>query len=67
MDTIHQLMQQSLGVGVGITAGSLIGLGIRKKRGNSEGLIAGSVLVTAAIIGAVCMGVMMLITYIGGM
>lgn len=60
------LMQQSLGVGVGMTIGSLLGLGIRKSRGNSEGLIAGSVLVTSAAVGAVCMAVMMFITWIGG-
>jgi hypothetical protein len=66
METIQQLMQQSLGVGVGMTVGSLIGLSVRKRRGKGEGLIGGSVFVTAAAIGAVCMAVMMLITWIGG-
>ena len=66
METIQALMQQSLGVGVGMTIGSLIGLGIRKTRGNTEGLIGGSVIITAGVIGFVCMAVMMLITWIGG-
>jgi hypothetical protein len=65
MDTIQQLMQQSLGVGVGMTIGSLIGLSFRKRKGNTEGLIGGSVFVTAALIGAVCMAIMMLINWIG--
>lgn len=67
MESIQVLMQQSLGVGVGMTIGSLIGLGIRKSRGNSEGLLGGSVIVTSAAIGAACMAFMMLITWIGGM
>jgi hypothetical protein len=48
-----------------MTVGSLLGLGIRKRRGNSEGLIGGSVFVTSAVVGAVCMAIMMLITWIG--
>ena len=66
METIQALMQQSLGVGVGMMVGSLIVLGIRKQRGNTEGLIGGSVIVTSGVIGFVCLAVMMLITWIGG-
>ena len=66
METIQALMQQSLGVGVGMMVGSLIGLGIRKQRGNTEGLIGSSVIVTSGVIGFVCLAVMMLITWIGG-
>ena len=32
METIHQLMQQSAGVGAGIALGSAVGFGIRKHR-----------------------------------
>lgn len=66
METIQALIQQSLGVGVGMAIGSLLGLGIRKSRGNVEGLIGGSVFITSGVIGFVCMAVMMLITWIGG-
>ena len=34
METLQALIQQSLGVGVGMAIGSLLGLGIRKSRGN---------------------------------
>lgn len=66
IETINQLMQQSVGVGAGIAIGSLIGLGVRKKRGKTEGLVGGSVIVTSAVFGMVAMGVMMLMTYIWG-
>lgn len=66
METIHQLMQQSVGVGAGIAIGSTVGFGLRKRSGKTEGLIAGSVFVTSAICGMVAMGVMMLIIYVRG-
>jgi hypothetical protein len=66
METINQLMQQSVGVGAGIAFGSMGGFGIRKRAGKTEGLIGGSVLVTSAVAGMVAMSVMMLIKYIGG-
>ena len=66
METINQLMQQSVGVGAGIALGSMVGFGIRKRSGKTEGLIGGSVLVTSAVAGMVAMSVMMLIKYIGG-
>ena len=47
METLHQLMQQSVGVGAGMALGSAVGFGIRKHRnGTGEGLIGGSVFVT---------------------
>lgn len=64
METINQLMQQSVGVGAGIALGSTVGFGIRKRSGKSEGLIAGSVFVTSAVCGMVAMGVMMAIIYV---
>ncbi len=68
MEVIQALIQQSAGVGVGIAFGSAVGFGLRKKRlGNSEGLISGSVFVTSAVCGSVAMAVMMAITYVGGL
>lgn len=66
METINQLMQQSVGVGAGIAFGSMVGFGLRKRAGKTEGLIGGSVLVTSAFAGMVAMSVMMLIKYFGG-
>lgn len=66
LETINQLMQQSVGVGAGIALGSLVGLGIRKKRGNGDGLVGGSVIVTSALFGMVAMAVMMLMKYLWG-
>lgn len=66
METINQLMQQSVGVGAGIAFGSMVGFSLRKRAGKTEGLIGGSVLVTSAVAGMVAMSVMMLIKYIGG-
>ncbi|GAA6207564.1 hypothetical protein NBRC116601_08570 [Cognatishimia sp. WU-CL00825] len=65
MGELQQLMQASLGVGVGITVGTAIGLGFRKRSGKTEGLIGGSVFVTAAACGALAMGAMMLFKWIG--
>ena len=66
METINQLMQQSVGVGAGITIGTAIGLLVRRHRtGSNEGLIAGSIFVTSAVFGMVAMGVMMLLKWLG--
>jgi len=43
------------GIGVGITLGLFIGLSIRKKRGNAEGLIGGSVVLTSLAAGVAAM------------
>ncbi len=45
---IQQLAIQSLGTGIGVFLGVLIGLGIRKRKGKTEGLLGGSVLLTAS-------------------
>ncbi|ATG46409.1 hypothetical protein [Celeribacter ethanolicus] len=42
---------KSSGIGVGIFIGLLIGLGVRAKGGNREGLIMNSVVVTALVVG----------------
>ncbi|MWD27813.1 hypothetical protein E0K89_010030 [Aquicoccus sp. SCR17] len=60
---IQQLALQSLGVGLGVFAGVLIGLGVRKRNGNGEGLLAGSVLLTASAAGGLAMLVMMAMKY----
>lgn len=66
MGELQQLMQGSLGVGVGTTIGILLGLGFRKRAGKTEGLIAGSVFITSAACGALAMAAMMLFKWIGG-
>ncbi len=65
-ETLNHLMQQSVGAGAGIALGSLVGLGIRKKRGKTDGLVGGSVIVTAAVFGMAAMAVMMLMKYLWG-
>lgn len=49
----------SAGVGVGTFIGALIGLGLRQRKGNSEGLIAGSLLLTSLVVASGAMGLMM--------
>ncbi|EIE51411.1 hypothetical protein [Salipiger aestuarii] len=56
---IQQLAMQSLGAGVGVFLGVLIGLGIRKRKGNTEGLLGGSVILTASAAAGLAMVVMM--------
>ncbi|MEZ5675411.1 hypothetical protein SAMN06265173_14714 [Thalassovita litoralis] len=65
METINQLMQQSIGVGAGSTIGALIGFSIAKKRGKTKALVADSVFITAALVGFLAMAVNMGITYLG--
>lgn len=66
MGELQQLMQGSLGVGLGVSVGCLLGLSVRKRKGNTEGLIGGSVFVTSAAFGAAAMAAMMLFKWIGG-
>ncbi|MCA0919835.1 hypothetical protein [Pseudooceanicola nanhaiensis] len=63
---IVSLAMQSLGVGIGVFVGILIGLGMRKRKGNVEGLLAGSVVLTALAAGALAMAVMMALKYVSG-
>ncbi len=65
METINALMQQSAGIGAGVTLGALLGLSVAKKRGNTKVLVADSVFITAALVGFLAMAVHMLVTYLG--
>ena len=58
------LLVKSAGAGLGVFLGSLIGLGLRKRGGKTEGLIAGSVLLTSLVAGLLGLSVMMLVTYL---
>jgi len=58
------LVVKSAGVGLGIFLGALLGLSVRKSRGNKEGLLAGSVIATSFVFGLAAMAVFMLITYL---
>lgn len=62
---LQLLAMKSAGVGIGIFVGTLIGLGLRKLKGKTEGLVAGSVVLTALVAGALGMAVMMTMTYFG--
>lgn len=65
MNLLSFLFMESAGVGLGIFIGVLIGFGMRKRRGKSDSLVAGSVVLTALAAGALAQVVMMLITYLG--
>ncbi|WP_319823715.1 hypothetical protein [Thalassovita sp.] len=65
METINQLMQQSVGVGAGCTIGALIGFSIAKNRGRTKALVANSVFITSALVGFLAMAVNMGILYLG--
>ncbi len=60
---IQQLAIQSLGTGIGVFLGVLIGLGIRKRKGKTEGLLGGSVLLAASAAAGLAMLVMMTMKY----
>lgn len=53
------LLLQSAGAGIGVFAGTLIGLSFRKRSGKTEGLLAGSAVLTAAAAGFLALIVMM--------
>lgn len=65
MNLLAFLFMKSAGIGVGIFLGVLVGFSIRKKRGNSEGLILGSVVLTALAFGAAAQVTYMFVTYLG--
>jgi hypothetical protein len=65
METINALIQQSAGIGAGVTLGALLGLSIAKRRGNSRVLVADSVFITSALVGFLAMAVHMLVTHLG--
>ena len=58
---IQELVQQSAGVGIGVFLGTLIGLFVRKRSGKTEGLLGGSVFITASAAGGAALLVMMAI------
>ena len=60
---IGALVQQSAGAAIGVFVGVLIGLSIRKRRGKSEGLLGGSVFLTASAAGGAALIAMMAVTY----
>ncbi len=60
------LLVQSAGAGLGVFAGTLIGLSIRKRSGKTEGLLAGSAVLTAAAAGFLALGVMMIVNALTG-
>ncbi|MEP4195906.1 MAG: hypothetical protein ABJL99_09750 [Aliishimia sp.] len=53
------LLVQSAGAGIGVFLGTLIGFSIRKRSGKTEGLLAGSILMTAVVAGLLALAVMM--------
>ncbi|WP_353472634.1 hypothetical protein PVT71_01020 [Salipiger sp. H15] len=60
---LQQLVLQSAGAAIGIFLGVLIGFGMRKRKGNTEGLLAGSVLLTATAAGGLALVALTAIRY----
>ncbi len=60
---LQQLVLDSAGAAIGVFVGVLIGLGVRKRKGNTEGLLGGSVLLTASAAAGVALLVMMAYRY----
>ena len=56
---LQQLVLDSAGAAIGVFVGVLIGLGVRKRKGNTEGLLGGSVLLTASAAAGLALLVMM--------
>ncbi|CUH76792.1 hypothetical protein [Tropicibacter naphthalenivorans] len=46
-----EAVNQTVGIGVGIFLGTLIGFGLRARKGNAAGLVQGSVWKTAVVAG----------------
>jgi hypothetical protein len=64
---LQQLVQASAGPAIGIFVGCLIGLGLRKQKGKTEGLLGNSVLLTASAAGGASLIVMMAINVARGL
>ncbi|KMK67630.1 hypothetical protein [Puniceibacterium sp. IMCC21224] len=60
------LLVKSAGVGVGVFVGTLIGMSIRRRSGKTEGLLNGSVFLTALAAGGLALLAMMVFTYVRG-
>ncbi len=63
---LQQLVLDSAGAAIGIFLGVLIGLGMRKRKGNTEGLLANSVMLTASAAAGLALIVMMAFQYFLG-
>ncbi|MCA0848119.1 hypothetical protein [Salipiger thiooxidans] len=61
---LQQLALQSSGAGIGVFLGLLIGLSLRKRNGKTEGLLGGSILLTASAAGGLALVVMMAVNYL---
>ncbi|EEX15052.1 MAG: hypothetical protein ACX93U_02305 [Salipiger thiooxidans] len=61
---LQQLALQSSGAGIGVFLGLLIGLSLRKRKGKTEGLLGGSILLTASAAGGLALVVMMAVNYL---
>lgn len=56
---------KSAGIGMGTALGCLVGLGLRKYNGKTQGLLAGSVVLTAMVAGLLALGVSVLLRLSG--
>ena len=65
MELFQFLFLKSAGVGVGIFLGTLLGLGFRSRSGKTEGLLGGSVVLTALVVGLAALLAMMFVTWMG--
>ena len=60
---IQQLALQSSGAAIGVFIGVLLGMILRKRKGKTEGLLGGSILLTASAAAGLALIVMMAFTY----
>ncbi|QFT63349.1 hypothetical protein SAMN05421853_10343 [Roseivivax halotolerans] len=58
------LLVKSAGAGIGVAIGAFIGLVVRARNGNTQGLIRGSVTLTSMIVGGVALLAMMVFNYV---
>ena len=58
------LLVKSAGAGIGVAIGGFIGLVVRARNGNTQGLIRGSVTLTSMIVGGVALLAMMVFNYV---
>lgn len=65
-EAINALAVQSAGPAIGIFVGVLIGLGMRRRAGKTDGLLGNSVLLTSSAAGGAALLVMMVINALMG-
>jgi|GEM_PF-676248 len=63
---IATLALQSIGIPAGTFLGILIGLGMRRRSGKTDGLIGGSLLLTALVAAAVAWVIAIIVNYFIG-